>query len=98
MTGVLKMRNILFVAILGVLFLGCRREDIREFELVIDDLSQERKAQVQSALSRFAGIDESSYVFDFDKKTLFLKYDSMQLAKENIRQALEEKGLKVKRD
>jgi len=34
-------------------------------------------------------------VWDFEKKTLALRYDSMKIAQANIRHAIDEKGIKV---
>jgi len=79
------------------LFSGCRREDVRDFTVTIPDLTEANKAQVVEALAKYNGIRKDSYVWDMGAKTLTLRYDSMQIAKENIRQAIEEKKLKVVR-
>ena len=76
---------------------GCRREDVREFSLTIDGLAVSNRAAVTEALARYGGIRKDSYVWDFERHVLTLKYDSMQIARENIRQAIEAKGLKVVR-
>lgn len=81
---------------LAILF-GCRREDVRDFSVTIPDLTNGNKAQVVEALSKYNGIQKESYVWDDAKKSLSLRYDSMQIAKENIRQAIEAKGLRVER-
>ena len=75
---------------------GCRREDIREFTVEIEDLVPARKQAVARALSRQPGIDESSFKWDFENRSLTLRYDSMQTAQTNIRMAIEERGFKVK--
>ena len=74
---------------------GCRRSDVREFTVDIPGLTEANKPQVLAALAKYDGVKKDSYVFDFEKKTLTLKYDSMKVARENIRQAIEAKGVKV---
>jgi len=76
---------------------GCRRTDVREFTVGISDLTEANKAQVVEALAKYNGVKKDSYRWDLEKKTLTLRYDSMQIAKENIRQAIEGKKLKVVR-
>ncbi len=74
---------------------GCRREDIREMTVSMPSLVEADKAKVTEAIAKYAGIDKSSYKWDMEKKTLTLKYDSMQVAQANIRYAIDEKGVKV---
>ena len=74
---------------------GCRRSDVREFTVELPGLTEANKAQVVEALAKYDGVKKDSYVFDFDKKTLTLRYDSMKVARENVRQAIEAKGVKV---
>ena len=75
---------------------GCRRTDVRDYTLTLPGLTEANKDQVVAALSKYAGVHKDSYRFDFEKKTLSLRYDSMQIAKTNIRMAIQEKGLDVK--
>lgn len=74
---------------------GCRREDVREYTFSIPGLTEANKAQVVAALAKYNGVKKDSYSWDFAKKTLTLKYDSMQIARTNIRMAIEAKGVKV---
>ena len=74
---------------------GCRRTDVREFTVELPSLTEANKAEVVQALAKYDGVKKDSYVFDFAKKTLTLRYDSMKIARENVRQAIEAKGLKV---
>ena len=74
---------------------GCRREDVREFTVSIPGLTEANRAQVVEALSKYEGIKKDSYEWDFAAKTLRLRYDSMQIAKTNIRMAIADKGIKV---
>lgn len=91
----MKIKLILSAAILAVI-LGCRREDVRDYTIEIPELTDANKAQVVEALAKYAGIKKDSFKWDMAAKTLTLKYDSMAIAKTNIRMAIEEKGLKVK--
>ncbi|MBQ9741173.1 MAG: hypothetical protein IJV91_09560, partial [Kiritimatiellae bacterium] len=74
---------------------GCRRTDVRDFEVSIPALKVENEAVVRQALARFGGVDKASMKFDFKTKTLVLKYDSMQLAKKNIELAIAKAGLEA---
>lgn len=91
----MKIKLMLSAAILAVI-LGCRREDVRDYTIEIPELTEANKAQVVEALAKYAGIKKDSFKWDMAAKTLTLKYDSMAIAKTNIRMAIEEKGLKVK--
>ena len=83
--------------VLVAVLCGCRREDVREFTVAVEGLNEQNKALVVEALAKYNGIRKDSYRWDFVKGTLTLSYDSMQIAKENIRQAIEAKSLKVAR-
>lgn len=91
----MKIKLMLSAAILAVI-LGCRREDVRDYTIEIPELTDANKTQVVEALAKYAGIKKDSFKWDMAAKTLTLKYDSMAIAKTNIRMAIEEKGLKVK--
>ena len=92
----MKIRYLVIAAIsLTAVFCGCRRSDVREFTVELPTLSEANKADVVAALAKYDGVRKDSYVWDFAKKTLTLKYDSMKIARENVRQAIEAKGLKV---
>ena len=91
------MKKLFFVMVAVCALAGCRRGDVREFTVGIEDLSEQKKALVVEALAKYNGIRKDSYRWDFEKKTLTLSYDSMQIAKENIRQAIESKKLVIKR-
>lgn len=74
---------------------GCRRTDVRELTVSIPGLNESNKAKVVEALAKYNGIDKGSYRWDFAKKTLTLRYDSMQIAHANIYYAIDEKGVKA---
>ena len=74
---------------------GCRKEDIREIEIKFMAPIAGQHHSAGEALGRFRGILPGSLVFDDGKRTLRLRYDSMQLARMNILMALEEKGFSV---
>lgn len=92
------MKN-LFLAVLAMLsFLllaGCRREDIREMTVAMPGLMERHRSEIEKTLARYEGVDLGSFVWDFRRKTLTLKYDSMKIAQSNIRYAIDEKGIKV---
>ena len=87
-----------FAAALAVVLLsgtGCRRTDVRDFEVSIPALTAENEIAVRQALARFGGVDKASLKFDLKGKKLVLKYDSMQLAKKNIELAIAKAGLEA---
>ena len=85
------------VAIMSLCMLetGCRRTDVRDFEVSIPALTVENEAVVRQALARFGGVDKASMKFNHKAKKLVLKYDSMQLAKKNIELAIAKAGLEA---
>ena len=74
---------------------GCRRTDVRDFEVSIPALTVQNETVVRQALARFSGVDKSSIRFDQNSKKLFLRYDSMQLAKKNIELEIAKAGLEA---
>ena len=84
-----------FILIALCAIVGCRRSDVREFTIELPDLTPANKAKVVEALAKYDGVKKDTYVFDFERKTLTLSYDSMKIARENVRQAIEAKGVKV---
>ncbi len=90
-----RMAMFTAIVVLCTVSEGCRRTDVRDFEVSIPALTIENEAVVRQALSRFAGVDKSSLVFDHRAKKLVLKYDSMQLAKKNIEFEIAKAGLEA---
>ena len=96
---------LLLIAITAVATMsGCRREDIREFTVEMPSLTEADKSKVVDAFTIrspgrpprvYEGILSDSFKFDFDKKTLTLKYDSMKIAQTNIRMLIQGKGVEV---
>lgn len=74
---------------------GCRRTDMRDFEVSVPSLSADKENAVRQALARFGGIDKSSIRFDYASRRIILKYDSMQLAKKNIELELAKAGFEA---
>ena len=71
---------------------GCRRTDVRDFEVSIPSLTAENESAIRQSLSGFGGVEKSSLKFDRQAKKLTLRYDSMQLAKKNIEMAIAKAG------
>jgi hypothetical protein len=91
----MKTPVLLLLATVLSLALGCRRTDVREMTVSIPSLTPANRATVEQALAKYAGVEKTSYAWDFEKKTLCLRYDSMQIAQTNIRMAIADKGLAV---
>lgn len=72
---------------------GCRRTDVREFAVSIPGMVESDRGAIEDALRMYGGVDKGSYSFDYEKKVLTLRYDSMQVAKKNIEMAIAAKGL-----
>ena len=90
--------NVAMVSIVMVFCMmteGCRRTDVRDFEVSIPALTADNEAVVRLALARFGGIDKGSLKFDLKAKKLTLRYDSMQLAKKNIELEIAKAGLEA---
>ena len=95
---------IIAVAAMAAALSGCRREDVREFTVEIPGLTQENRQKVVDAFTVrkpgqpqrvYDGIRPDTFSFDFGKKTLTMKYDSMKIAKTNIRMLIEAAGVEV---
>lgn len=78
------------LAVLAVLFAlaGCRRTDVRAFDVEVPAASEADLPVLQAALSPYAGVEKASLKFDAARHVLSLRYDSMQLAKKNIEMAI----------
>ena len=88
-----SVRMVAAVAAAAVcLAVGCRRTDVREFEVNIPSLTAEAEPAIRQSLSSFAGVEKASLRFDHQAKKLTLRYDSMQLAKKNIEMAIAKAG------
>jgi hypothetical protein len=83
------------VVVVSIFETGCRRTDVRDFEVSIPKLASDKEVIVRQALARFGGVDKGSIKFDQKSKKLILKYDSMQLAKKNIEIAIAKAGLEA---
>lgn len=90
-----RFRALAVPVVLLALVSGCRREDVREYTFSIPGLAETNQAQIVEALAKYNGIQKNSYRWDFAQKTLTLRYDSMQIARTNIRMAIAAKGIKV---
>ena len=85
----------LLVLVVSLALAGCRRSDVREMTVLMPELDESAKPTVVQALAKSSGIEKDSYKWDFEKKTLTLRYDSMVTAQTNIRMAIAAKGVKV---
>ena len=89
------MMMVAAIMVLCMIEAGCRRTDVRDFEVYIPSLTTENESAIRQSLARFGGVDKSSMKFDHKAKKLVLKYDSMQLAKKNIELAIAKAGLEA---
>ncbi len=87
------MKRLIVLFAFAAVFAGCRRTDIRDFTIAIPDMMPQHEQQIKAALAPYGGVVKTSYKFDHQAKTLFLQFDSMQIAKKNIEMAIAETGL-----
>ena len=92
-----KTRFYLFAVALAASALvgGCRRTDVREFEVSIPAMTAESEPAIRQSLASFGGVEKTSLKFDQKEKKLTLRYDSMQLAKKNIEMAIAAAGFEA---
>lgn len=100
------MRHLSVVLVALAVLAGCRREDIREFDVEVEGLTPAMMGTVYSAFMLpglrpssparvYEGVFKDDIKFDFDRHVVTVRYDSMKIARQNIRVLLENKGLKV---
>ncbi len=98
------MKKLLLVLVAVAALAGCRREDVRAFTVEIPGLTRENRQKVVDAFTIrkagmpprvYEGIQMDSFAFDFEKKTLTMRYDSMKIAHTNIRMLIQEAGIEV---
>ncbi|MDE3275111.1 MAG: hypothetical protein PUJ80_03710 [Verrucomicrobiota bacterium] len=75
-----------------VLAAGCRRADVRDFAVHVPQATQADFPALIGALKRYGGVQKDSLAFDAARRTLTLKYDSMQIAQKNIEMAIAAAG------
>ena len=83
------------IAVAACFAAGCRRTDVRDFEISIPALTAEAEPAIRQSLSKFGGVEKDSLKFDVQAKKLTLRYDSMQLAKKNIEMAIAKAGFEA---
>lgn len=89
--------TIITIALFSAIILsGCRRTDVREMTVDMIGLKESDKSKITAILSKYQGVDTTSFDWDVAGGTLTLKYDSMKIAQANIRYAIDESGIKVK--
>lgn len=83
------------IAILAALVLcGCRRTDVRDFEIKVPELTQKNSAGIVNALMAYEGVldvakrEKNSITVDTVSKTVKVRYDSMKVAKKNLEMAI----------
>lgn len=95
MSKVSKMTAVAIAAVAVCLAGGCRRTDVRDFEVSIPAMTAESEPAIRQALASFGGVEKPSLKFDQKAKKLTLRYDSMQLAKKNIEMAIAKAGFEA---
>ena len=83
--------------VLALILAGCRREDVRPITVSLPELTAADTNRVVEALLKYKGVRDfrSSITFDLTRRTVTMNYDSMQIAKTNIRRAIEAAGVKI---
>jgi copper chaperone CopZ len=80
------MKKALAAAILtAVLAAGCRRSDIRTFDIHVPDMKNQACATViVNALMREQGVGGDRVRVDLERRTVTVTYDSLQRAQKNL--------------
>lgn len=89
------MKNFLFmtIAVSIAIFAGCRKSDIRTFEIKVPEMKNEMCVTIISSnLVKQAGVNPKKTRFSVEKRTVTVTYDSMMTAKKNIEFAVAEAG------
>ena len=74
---------------------GCRQSDVRTMELNIPSLTAETAGSVVAQLCKVSGITAQNIKGDIARKTIYITYDSMNLARKNAELILVENGIEV---
>lgn len=94
-------RMALFAAALAAALCGCRRTDVRDFEIKVPALTHENSSKVVKALMGFDGVrdvaklQKNTIVIDESARTIKVKYDSMKVAKKNLEMAIASAGFEA---
>jgi len=87
-------RTALFAAALAAALCGCRRTDVRDFEIKVPALTRENATKIVGSLMVYDGVQDvaklqkDSIVIDESAHTIKVKYDSMKVAKKNLEMAI----------
>ena len=94
-------RMALFAAALAAALCGCRRTDVRDFEIKVPALTRENSSKVVGALMQYDGVrdvaklEKNTVVIDESSRTVKVKYDSMKVAKKNLEMAIARAGFEA---
>ena len=100
----MKRIELVVITAFVLALVGCRREDVREFTVDIPGLTRENSQKIVDAFTIrrpgqpvhvYDGIRTDTFAFDYEKKTLTMQYDSLKIAKTNIRMLIESAGVEV---
>ena len=87
-------RTALFAAAVAAALCGCRRTDVRDFDISVPELTRENSSKIVGALMEYDGVrdvaklQKHSVVIDESTRTIKVKYDSMKVAKKNLERAI----------
>jgi len=93
----MKVRRV-FVLSMGLAVIGaaCRMQDMREVQIRVPGMRCERCAQqVTDALRKLEGVRLDSVEADGEQGLVFLRYDSMRVARKNLEHAIADAGFDV---
>lgn len=94
-------RMALLAAALAAALCGCRRTDVRDFEIKVPALTRENSSKVVGALMQYDGVrdvaklEKNTVVIDESSRTVKVKYDSMKVAKKNLEMAIARAGFEA---
>lgn len=82
------MKKMFFLLAAMAAAVGCRRSDWREYTFSTPDLTAAKTGAVVRALSAYGGVDLQAISFAQNLSSVRVRFDSMKVARENLRQAM----------
>jgi copper chaperone CopZ len=72
---------------------GCRRQDVRTIMIDVPGMENEKHANmVINAMRQIPGVDTNSVRFDFTRRTVTVRYESLVASLKNIEMAISDAG------
>ena len=90
----MTLRHAVLAILAAAAICGCRRTDVRDFEIKVPELTRENANRIVGPLMGYEGVSDvaklykNTIVVDEATRTIKVKYDSMKVAKKNLEMAI----------